>query len=90
MAMNENPGFSTEELLRLLFMESSLEHLMKNGSEHPGLPPLPVYLTMLSKRRGEPPERVIHRANIEQILGIQKEQKEKEQERKKPAELKYE
>ncbi len=40
--------------------------------------------------RDDQQELLIHRANIEQILGIQKEQKEKEQERKKPAELKYE
>ncbi len=40
--------------------------------------------------RDEQRELLIHRANIEQILGIQKEQRDKEQERKEPAEMKHE
>ena len=40
--------------------------------------------------RDEQRELLIHRANIEQILGIQKEQKDKEREQKEPAEMKRE
>ena len=40
--------------------------------------------------RDEQRELLIHRANIEQILGIQKEQRDKEQEHKEPAEMKHE
>lgn len=69
--MNEEPKISTDELLRLLFMESSLEHLITKSESSLSLPSFPDYITLLCKKRDEPPERVINRADIEKSYGHQ-------------------
>ena len=69
--MSEEQKISTDELLHLLFMESSLEHLMTRNASSQSLPEFPEYIAMLCKNRGEPPERVINRANIEKSYGHQ-------------------
>lgn len=61
----------TDELLRLLFMESSLERLMEKDPSSLSFPSFPDYITALCKKRDEPPERVINRANIEKSYGHQ-------------------
>lgn len=62
---------STDELLRLLFMESSLEHLMTKDASSSYFPGFSDYITALCKKRNEPAERVINRANIEKSYGHQ-------------------
>ena len=68
--MTVDTKMNTEELLRLLFMESGLEHLMNrdSGSELPGFS---EYITALCRKREEAPERVIGRADIEKSYGHQ-------------------
>ena len=62
---------TTEELLRLLFMESSLEHLMKRDTDSVQLPAFSDYISALCRSRGEFPERVIKRADVEKSYGHQ-------------------
>lgn len=69
--MTEESKLSTEELLRLLFMESSLEHLMSRDVDSVQLPAFSDYITALCRQRGEPPERVINRTNLERSYGHQ-------------------
>ena len=69
--MSEEQKISTDELLRLLFMESNLEHLMTGNASDSSLPSFSDYITALCKKRDEPPERVINRANIEKSYGHQ-------------------
>ncbi len=61
----------TDELLRLLFMESSLEHLLTENESSFSLPDFCDYITTLCRNRNEPPERVINRTNIEKSYGHQ-------------------
>lgn len=61
----------TDELLRLLFMESSLEHLMTKDASGLSFPRFSDYITALCRQRDEVPERVINRANIEKSYGHQ-------------------
>ncbi|MBQ1302505.1 MAG: helix-turn-helix transcriptional regulator [Firmicutes bacterium] len=69
--MNDNNQISTEELLRMLFLESSLDHLMKREGDSLTFPAFSEYISALCERRGEPPERVIKRADIEKSYGHQ-------------------
>ena len=69
--MKTDRDLSTEELLRLLFMESSLDHWMTESASHSALPEFCDYITGLCRERGEAPERVINRANIEKSYGHQ-------------------
>ncbi len=69
--MAETSKITTEELLELLFMESSLEHLMNSDRSSLTLPGFAEYITALCARREEPPERVIRRADLEKSYGHQ-------------------
>jgi hypothetical protein len=69
--MAEKEKLSTEELLKLMFMESSLDHLMDKGSASLGFPSFTDYIAALCRRKGEVPERIINRANIEKSYGHQ-------------------
>ncbi len=62
---------TTEELLKLLFMESSLEHLMKRDTGSVQLPSFSDHISALCRSRGEVPEKVIKRADIEKSFGHQ-------------------
>lgn len=62
---------NTEELLRMMFMESSLDHLMSRERDSLTLPGFADYITALCRQRQEPPERVINRADIEKSYGHQ-------------------
>lgn len=69
--MDDQSNLTTEELLRLLFMESSLDHLMSRSADSVQLPAFSDYITALCRQRGEPPERVINRTNLERSYGHQ-------------------
>ncbi len=69
--MEDNNQLSTEELLRLLYMESSLEHLLTKSESSVQLPSFSDYISALCRERGEPAERIINRANIEKSYGHQ-------------------
>lgn len=68
--MNDK-NISTEELLKLIFAESSLEHWMRRDASNVFFPELPDYIGMLLRERGEAAERVIKRADIEKSFGHQ-------------------
>ncbi|MBE6997499.1 MAG: hypothetical protein E7427_04940 [Ruminococcaceae bacterium] len=67
--MTERPLRSTGEILQNLFSEPSLEHWMAREGNAPDYPSFSEYITALCKKRGEPPERVIRRADIEKSYG---------------------
>lgn len=69
--MDGKKKLSTDELLHLLFMESSLEHLLERSESSLRAVDFPAYITALSRSRGEPAERIINRANIEKSFGHQ-------------------
>ena len=69
--LNKENDMNSEELLRLLFMESSLEHLMTMDTGEVGMPTFAEYITQLAKSMGEAPERVINRADLDKSYGHQ-------------------
>ncbi len=69
--MSDDRKLTTEELLKLLYMESSLDRLMNKGSTSFSFPSFPAYITALCRQRQEAPERIIKRANIEKSYGHQ-------------------
>ena len=69
--MEDSQKLSTEELLRLLFMESSLESLLSRSESSVRTVAFPAYISALCDERGETHERVIKRANIEKSYGHQ-------------------
>ena len=69
--MDENVNMDSEELLRLLFMESSLEHLMTMNTGDAAMPTFAEYITQLARASGEAPERVINRADLDKSYGHQ-------------------
>lgn len=69
--MEDDKRLSTEELLRLLFMESSLENLLRRSETSVLTPAFSDYICALCAERGETHERVIKRANIEKSYGHQ-------------------
>ena len=69
--MKRNEQLSTEELMRLLFMEASLDHLLTKSESSVQLPSFSDYISALCRERGEPAEHVIKRANIEKSFGHQ-------------------
>ncbi len=71
MDRDRDVKLSTEELLKLLFIESSLDQLLARGSTSFGFPELSDYISSLCRQRGEAPERIIRRANIEKSYGHQ-------------------
>ncbi len=62
---------ASDELLQLLFMESSLEHIMRQDTGDLLLPSFADYITALSQKRREAPERIINRANLDKSYGHQ-------------------
>ena len=69
--MEEQRKLNTEELLRLLFMESSLDSLLQRSESSVRTPAFSEYICALCDARGETHERVIKRANIEKSFGHQ-------------------
>ncbi len=69
--MDTEVKLSTEELLKLLFMESSLDQLLARGSTSFGFPGFADYITALCRQKEEAAERVIRRADIEKSFGHQ-------------------
>ncbi len=69
--MIDQSKMSTEELLKLLFMESSLDHLMTRDADSEHLPSFSEYINAVCKQKGEPPERIINRTNLERSYGHQ-------------------
>ena len=67
----KNNQKETDELLRLLFMESSLEHFMKKDTSDLLFPSFSEYITALCREREETPSRVIRRANLDKSFGHQ-------------------
>ena len=67
--MAEKVRLETDEILRQLFSEPSLEHWMTSEASGVSFPSFSEYITALCTRRGEPSERVINRANIEKSYG---------------------
>lgn len=69
--MEEEKRITTEELLKLLFKEKSLEHfLRRNESAYQNIT-FSEYLSSWCKSHGEVPEHVIRRANLEKSFGHQ-------------------
>ena len=66
-----NMSMDSEELLQLLFMESSLDHLMTMDTDEMLLPTFAEYITQMAKKSGEAPERIINRANLDKSYGHQ-------------------
>ncbi len=69
--MSDTGRISTEELLALLFKERSLEHFFKTNEEACRMPSFSDYLNAWCRERGEVPEQVIRRANLEKSFGHQ-------------------
>lgn len=68
---NENgeSRISTEQLLELLFKEKSLDRFMERSETSFLLPSFHEFITALCARRGEVPEHIIARANLEKSYG---------------------
>lgn len=64
-------GMDTTALFDNLFRSNSLEAFMQNNADEFCIPPFHEYITQLCKKRGEVPERVISRGNIESSFGHQ-------------------
>ena len=69
--MTAYQNIDSDELLKLLFMESSLDHIMDGENAYQQLPAFSDYITAMCARRGEAPERVIRRADIDKSYGHQ-------------------
>lgn len=61
----------TSTLLRQLFKTRDLMEFMEQNAEEMRLPSFSEYISGLCTKRGEPPERVIRRANIDRSFGHQ-------------------
>lgn len=64
-------GISTSALFDLLFKSSSLQQFMEKNGHEMHLPSFNQYITRLCAEKGEVPERIIKRANIERSFGHQ-------------------
>ena len=69
--MEKKREVDTDELLRLLFMESSLDNFMTRDNSDILFPSFPDYINSLSDKRGEPPAKIISRANLDKSYGHQ-------------------
>lgn len=69
--MAAESGFTTDELLALLFKERSLEHFLQRDESAFLLPSFAEYMTAWCKKHQEVPEQVILRANLEKSYGHQ-------------------
>lgn len=61
----------TTMLYENLFKADSLEQFLVTNTDELQIPPFDTYITELCQKRGEAPERVINRANIENSFGHQ-------------------
>ena len=69
--MTDEKQISTEELLKLLFKERSLEQFLQRNESAYLNTGFSDYLSAWCKARGEVPEQVIRRANLEKSYGHQ-------------------
>lgn len=69
--MESTGDISTEELLRMLFREHSLERFLNRDETLFAVPEFHDYITSLCKQRKVIPERVINAGNIEKSYGHQ-------------------
>lgn len=67
----EEKVHNTEELYALLFRERSLVHYFQRTKTDLEPPSFSEYITALCQRRGEVPEHIIARANLEKSYGHQ-------------------
>jgi len=61
----------TDALWNQLFKAPSLEHFIGKNEEAIGLAPFHVFITELCENRGEVPERIIKRGDVERSFGHQ-------------------
>jgi len=71
MAGTEKKRTSTTSFLNSLLKASDLEQFIKSNADEMQMPPFCEYITQLCKKRGEVPEHIIKRANIERSYGHQ-------------------
>lgn len=69
--MADGDRISTDELLKMLFKERSLEHFLRRDESAFLTLSFSEYLGELCRKRGEVPEQVIRRANLEKSFGHQ-------------------
>lgn len=69
--MKDNKRINTDELLKLLFKERSLEHFLIREESSFLLPSFAEYMTNWCREHREIPEQVILRANLEKSFGHQ-------------------
>lgn len=70
--MNEQTNQTrTSTLFRRLFKTSSIKEFMEKNADEMQLQSFSEYITGLCKKKGEVPERIIRRANIERSFGHQ-------------------
>ena len=69
--MTDEKQISTEELLKLLFKERSLEQFLQRNESAYLNTGFSDYLSAWCKARGEVPEQLIRRANLEKSFGHQ-------------------
>ena len=67
--MTNNNGSNTDELLKLLFKEQSLEHLLRHTEHSMDIPSFGEYITALTAEKGMTCEQVTKRANLERSYG---------------------
>lgn len=69
--MGDLQKIDTDELLKLLFMESNLEHFMNKDMTDSLLPSFSDYVTELCQSSGETPGKVIAGSNLDKSFGYQ-------------------
>lgn len=69
--MGDFQKVETDELLKLLFMESNLEHFMSNGATDSMFPAFSDYISSLSQNRDDTPAKIIARADLDKSFGYQ-------------------
>ncbi len=67
--MNKDSKLETSALWEQLFKASSVEQFLDKNEAGIGLMPFSKFISELCKNRGEVPERIIKRANIERSFG---------------------
>jgi hypothetical protein len=71
-SMNEQTNQArTSTLFRLLFKTSNIKEFMERNADEMRLPSFSEYIRELCEERGEVPERIIKRADIERSFGHQ-------------------
>lgn len=69
MINDTEPKLSTEELLRILFKQTSLASVFENNEDSFGMQQFSEYISELCAERNEVPERIIERADLERSYG---------------------